>query len=263
MDNELQGRSVVITGGAGAIGQAMARRFLSMGAQVVVGDTDRAALGRLHAEFGDLLGQRVCDVTDESDCARLIDFARARAGRDLDVFIANAGLPFAGALREARAADIARVIAVNVTGSILSARAAIDSLARGVDPVMLFMGSLQSVTGRAERSVYTASKHAIAGLVKALALELGPLGIRVNAIAPTVLDTPFLHAAYQQAGHAVEDGLRAAAQALPLGRIPTVEDVANLAVFLASTSARSITGQIMLLDGGASAGKFAPAAARG
>ena len=248
MDTYFQGRSIIITGGARGIGRAMARRFLSMGAQVVVGDSDEAALDRVHAEFGDSLGQVRCDVTHESDCARLVEFARMRTGRHVDAFIANAGVPFAGPLQDAKPSDIERVIAVNVTGSLLSARAAIGSLAHGVDPVMLFMGSLQSVTGRAERSVYTASKHAIAGLVKALALELGPLGIRVNAIAPTVLDTPFLHEAYQQAGLSVEAGLQAAAGALPLGRIPTVDDVADAALFLASAAARSITGQIMLVD---------------
>jgi len=118
------------------------------------------------------------------------------------------------------------------------------------------MGSLQSVTGRAERSVYTASKHAIAGLVKSLALELGPQGIRVNAVAPTVLDTPFLHQAYERAGIAVGQGLMQAAQGLPLRRIPTLDDVASTVLFLSSAAARSMTGQIVMVDCGATAGKM-------
>ena len=251
-------RSVVIAGGAGGIGRAMARRWHAAGAQVLVGDCDPHGLDRIRSEFEDAVGAVQCDVTNESDCAGLVQLAEAHAGRAVDVFIANAGVPFAGPLRDASAADIARVIGVNVVGSILCARAAIGSLARGVDPLLLFMGSLQSVTGRAERSVYTASKHAIAGLVKSLALELGPLGIRVNAIAPTVLDTPFLHEAYERAGIAVEQGLQAAARSLPLGCIPTVDEVADIAMFLASPAARSITGQIVMVDGGASAGKFLP-----
>ena len=262
MDRNSLHRSVVITGGAGGIGRAMAGRWRAAGAQVLVGDSDLEGLDRVRSEFDGAVGVMHCDVTIESDCERLIEQAQARAGRAVDVFVANAGVPFAGPLCDASAADIARVIEVNVVGSILSARAAIGSLAQGVDPLLLFTGSLQSVTGRAERSVYTASKHAIAGLVKSLALELGPLGIRVNAIAPTVLDTPFLHEAYERAGIAVAQGLQAAARSLPLGRIPTVDEVADVAMFLASPAARSITGQILMVDGGATAGKFLPGVTR-
>jgi len=256
MAHDTARRSVVITGGAGAIGRALARRFLASGASVVIADCSEPALAEASVALSQAVGVMHADVTRESDCFRLIEMAEAYAGRPVDVMIANAGLPFAGALREATAEDISRVITVNVVGTILSARAAIDSLARGVDPCLLLMGSLQSVTGRAGRSVYTASKHAVAGLARSLALELGPLGIRVNAIAPTVLDTPFLHEAYARAGLSVEAGLHAAAQALPLGRIPTVDDVAETAFFLASRAAASITGQVMMVDGGASAGKF-------
>jgi 3-oxoacyl-[acyl-carrier protein] reductase len=121
---------------------------------------------------------------------------------------------------------------------------------------LLLTGSLQSVLGRAERSVYTASKHAIAGMVKSLALEWGPLGVRVNGIAPTLVDTPFLRQAYAQAGIEVAPALTRAAQSLPLGRIPTPEDFAHAAVFLASEEARAITGHMLMVDCGASAGKF-------
>jgi 3-oxoacyl-[acyl-carrier protein] reductase len=104
--------------------------------------------------------------------------------------------------------------------------------------------------------VYTASKHAIAGLVKSLALEMGPQGVRVNGIAPTLVDTAFLHQAYEQAGVEVVSALAKAAQSLPLGRIPSVDDFAQAAVFLASPSAAAITGHLLMVDCGASAGKF-------
>ena len=249
-------RSVVITGGAGGIGRALARRFLAARASVFLADCSEGALESAAAELGHAVGVMRCDVSSESDCMRLVQLAEAHAGRPIDVLVTNAGVPFAGPLREASAEEISRVITVNVVGTILSARAAIDSLTRGADPCLLLMGSLQSVTGRAGRSVYTASKHAVAGLARSLALELGPLGIRVNALAPTVLDTPFLHEAYARAGVSVEAGLRDAARALPLGRIPTVDDVAETAFFLASRAAAAITGQVVMVDGGASAGKF-------
>ena len=254
-------QKVVMTGGAGGIGRAIARRFLDAGAIVVLGDVDQPALDRALAELmpsadDDRLGGVQCDVSRADDCRRLVESAEAFGGGPIDVFIANAGVPFGGSLADSAPDQIQRVIDVNVVGSILSAQAALPSLERGTGRCLLFMGSLQSVTGRAGRSVYTASKHAIAGLVKSLALELGPLGVRVNAIAPTVIDTPFLHQAYQQAGVDVARGLDAAARALPLGRIPTPDDVAQTAMFLASSAAGAVTGQVLLVDCGASAGKF-------
>lgn len=249
----------VITGGAGGLGQATARAFLAQGAQVVLADLDAQALAEarrsLGAPAGDLL-TTCCDISDAADCQRLVALAEEALGGPLDVFVANAGRPFAGPLAQADPADMRAVIDTNVTGTLLSAQAALGSLRRSPRASLLLTGSLQSVLGRAERSVYTASKHAIAGLVKSLALEWGPLGVRVNGIAPTVVDTPFLRQAYAQAGLEVGPALARAAEDLPLGRIPTPEDFAHAAVFLASEEARAITGHMLMVDGGASAGKF-------
>lgn len=255
----LQGMKAVITGGAGGLGRATARAFLAEGARVVLADIDGGALKSALAELGadaDRVHAVRCDICDPAACAALIAGTEAFFGAPLDVFVANAGRPFAGALLDARVEDIRAVIDTNVTGSILSAQAALRSLVRSPRASLIFTASLQSVLGRADRSVYTASKHAIAGLVKSLALELGPRGVRVNGIAPTLVDTPFLRQAYEQAQIAVEPALRKAAQALPLGRIPTPDDFAQAAVFLASPAAAAITGHLLMLDAGASAGKF-------
>ncbi len=253
------GMNTVITGGAGSIGLETARCFLAAGARVVLADIDATALAgavaALRAPAGSLASV-VCDITDADQCAHMIERAEAFFAAPLDVFLAHAGRPFAAPLRDASAAEIRGVIDVNVTGTILSAQAALRSLVRGRNPSLIFTGSLQSVAGRANRSVYTASKHAIAGLAKALALEMGPHGVRVNAIAPTAVDTPFLHQAYAQAGLATEPMLDAAAKSLPLGRIPTAADVAQAALFLASPAAGAITGHVLMIDCGASAGKF-------
>jgi 3-oxoacyl-[acyl-carrier protein] reductase len=249
----------VITGGAGGLGLATARAFLAQGAQVLLADLDAQALieaqRQLHAPAGDLQ-TACCDITEPADCERLVAVAEEGLGGPIDVFVANAGRPFGGPLEQAETTAIRAVIDTNITGTLLSAQAALASLRRSPRASLLFTGSLQSVLGRAERSVYTASKHAIAGLVKSLALEWGPLGVRVNGIAPTLVDTPFLRQAYAQAGIEVVPALIRAAQSLPLGRIPTPEDFAHAAVFLASEEARAITGHMLMVDCGASAGKF-------
>ena len=249
----------VITGGAGGLGLATARAFLAQGAQVLLADLDAQALieaqRQLHAPAGDLQ-TACCDITEPADCQRLVAVAEEGLGGPIDVFVANAGRPFGGPLEQAEPTAIRAVIDTNITGTLLSAQAALASLRRSPRASLLLTGSLQSVLGRAERSVYTASKHAIAGLVKSLALEWGPLGVRVNGIAPTLVDTPFLRQAYAQAGIEVAPALIRAAQSLPLGRIPTPEDFAHAAVFLASEEARAITGHLLMVDCGASAGKF-------
>jgi NAD(P)-dependent dehydrogenase (short-subunit alcohol dehydrogenase family) len=255
----LQGMHAVITGGAGGLGRATARAFLEAGAAVVIADRDAPAAQRAVAELaaGDRrLRALACDITDAASCQQLVREAEAFFGGPLDIFLAHAGRPFGGPLLQARVEDIRSVIDTNVTGTILSAQAALPSLLRSRrQPSLLFTGSLQSVMGRAERSVYTASKHAIAGLVKALALEFGPQGVRVNGIAPTLVDTPFLRSAWQQAGIDADPALRQASRALPLGRIPTPEDFAAAAVYLASPAAAAITGHLLMLDCGASAGR--------
>ena len=255
----MRGRNVVITGAAGGIGRACVRRFIAAGARVVLSDIDGDALQRAANELALVPGQsslQVCDIASYMQCHELVRVAETFFNAPLDVFLANAGRPYSGPLLEAQEHDIRAVIDVNVTGTLFSAQAALKSLVRGKNASLLLTGSLQSITGRAQRSVYTASKHAIAGMVKSLALEMGPHGVRVNGIAPTVLDTPFLREAYEKVGTPVEAGLRRAAAALPLGRIPVTDDFADAAVFLASEAARSITGQMMVIDCGASAGKF-------
>jgi 3-oxoacyl-[acyl-carrier protein] reductase len=259
----LDGANAVITGGAGRIGFATARRLLDAGARVVIADIDddraRALCREVDAAGAKLHAVR-CDVAEPADCVALVERAEAFVGAPLDVFLANAGVGFSGSLLDADPADIRRVVDVNVTGCILSAQSALRSLVRGRDPSLLFTASLQSVTGRAQRSVYTATRHATAGLVRSLALEFGPLGVRVNAIAPTAIDTPFLRATYERVGADVEQGIARAAAAVPLGRLPTPEDFADAALFLASSAARSITGHVLMLDCGATAGSFTPSA---
>jgi 3-oxoacyl-[acyl-carrier protein] reductase len=257
---QLQGYTAVVTGAARGLGAAAARRFVAEGARVLVADIDAdaaAACARAIDPTGRRAAAAGCDIADPAACEALVGRAEAFFGGPIDVFLAHAGLGFAGALAQADPQGIRRVVEVNVLGTIYSARAALPSLARSRHGCLIFTSSLQGVTARAQRSVYTASKHAIVGLTKALALECAPQGVRVNAIAPASTDTPFLRTQLQVAGAAdVDQAVRDAAASMPLGWLPTPDDFADAAVFLASRQARSVTGHHLLLDCGASAGIF-------
>jgi 3-oxoacyl-[acyl-carrier protein] reductase len=250
----------VVTGAARGLGAAAARRFVAEGARVVVADIDGEAALACARDI-DPGGARAlgvaCDIADPADCSHLVRASEAFFGAPIDVFLAHAGLGFAGPLVDADPARVRRVVEVNVLGTIYSAQAALRSLVNSRRASLIFTSSLQGVTARAERSVYTASKHAIVGLTKALALEYGPRGVRVNAIAPASTDTAFLRTQLEVAGaQDVEQAVRNAASSMPLGWLPTPEDFADAAVFLASTASRSVCGHNLLLDSGAAAGIF-------
>ncbi len=256
---QLQGYNAVVTGAARGLGAAAVTRFLEEGARVVVADIDAAAAQDLVRRL-DASGERAlavqCDIADPDACEALVARAEAFFGAPVDVFLAHAGMGFAGTLVDTDVDRIRRVIEVNVLGTIWSARAALRSLVKSPRASLILTSSLQSVTARAQRSLYTTSKHALVGLVKALALECGPQGVRVNAIGPASTDTPFLRAQFDYLGQDPDAGVRAAAAGMPLGRLPTPEDFANAAVFLASPAANAIHGQNLIVDCGASAGMF-------
>lgn len=257
---QLKGYNTVVTGAAHGLGAAAARRFIAEGARVVIADIDGDAAIAYAKEIdptGELALGFACDISDPADCDALVDVAEAFFGAPIDVFCAHAGLGFAGVFHESDPDHIKRVVDVNVLGTIYSAQAALRSLMKSPRASLIFTSSLQSVTARSQRSIYTTTKHAIVGLTKALALEYAPMGVRVNAIAPASTDTPFLRKQFEFIGSTdVDQSVRDAAASMPLGWLPTPEDFADSAVFLASPAARSITGINLLLDSGAAAGIF-------
>ncbi len=255
----LTGYGVVITGAGSGMGAAAARRFAREGARVVVSDLDEASAVAVAKEIvaagGNAIGLR-CEVTSAADCAALVASAEQFFGAPIDIFLANAGVSYAGDFLEADPAVLKRVVDVNVTGSILSAQAALRSLVRSPRASLIFTSSISGVVSRSKRSVYNASKHALGGLVKALALEFGPRGVRVNAIAPGATDTPFLRAHLAKVNDDVDAAVGRIVSGMPTGRLIQPEEFAGTAVFLASPAAQSITGHTLLLDGGATAGRM-------
>lgn len=255
----LQEYSIVVTGAGRGLGAAAARRFAEEGARVVVSDMDEAA-AIASARSIDPSGRRAigvrCDISCPEDCEQLITAAEVFFDGPVDVFLAHAGVGFLGRITEVEVEQIRRTVDVNITGTIFSARAALRSLVKSPRACLLLTSSLQGFLGRPLRSVYTASKHAIVGLTKGLALEFGPQGVRVNAIAPAATDTPHWRNMLAQTTDDVDAAVRDAAASMPLGHLPTPKDFAETAVFLASPAASSITGHTLLIDCGAAAGLF-------
>lgn len=254
----LTDRVAIVTGGASGLGAATVRRFVAEGARVTIADIDEAGGTALARELG-AAGHFVrCDHTDRSQCRAAVESTLARFGA-LDILHNNAGGPFAGPVESADDATLERVIGVNLIGVFKMTQEALPALReagkrRPAGAVILFTSSLQGIKARPNYTVYTASKHGIVGLVKGLALELAPANIRVNAICPTVTETPMLPKFLPGMADDMAEARKRFRATIPLGRMPEPVDTGNAAVFLASDEARMITGIALPLDGGQMAG---------
>lgn len=257
----LSGMTAVVTGAASGLGEASVRRFHAEGARVIIADIDQSKAERVASALdasGRTAKALACDISKSGECGLLIEEAESFFGGAVDIFHANAGVAFSGNLLEIEPERIERAIEINLLGAIFSAQAAMRSLTRSEKASLLFTSSLQAVLGRPGRSAYTATKHAITGLVKSLALEFGPSGVRVNALAPVGIDTPLLRDQLSRTTEDVDARIAAMADNLPLRRMPTPQDFTDAAVFLVSQEARCITGHTLVMDCGASAGIAEP-----
>lgn len=248
----LSGRVAVITGGARGIGEAIARRFVEAGASVLIGDLDeeaaRATAARLSGGGGRVLAAPL-DATDSASMGSLADRAVSELGR-LDIWVNNAGIyPVAGSL-DMSDADWDRVLDLNLRGTFIGAREAARRMASvGDGGVIINLSSVAGFRGTPGLTHYVASKHGVRGLTRSLAAELGPAGIRVLALAPTLIETPgvdVLRGAMSQAGA----DLSAITETLPLGRLGLPDDVARVALFCASDLSAFMTGSTLPVDGG-------------
>ncbi len=245
----LRARRVLITGGAGGIGAATARRFLEEGARVVVLDRDEAACERLVGELPALGGTLLADVTDPEDVARAFAELDDVLGGP-DVLINNAGISIRHNFLDIPPAEWRHVIDVNLNGVFYVAQQAARRMVAARGGVILNMGSTNGLMGYPYYADYNASKAGVVELTRSLALELAP-AVRVNAVCPGWILTPM------QAAEYTPEMQRAFAAKVPLKRLGTPEDVAALFAFLASDDAAWITGQAFVIDGGEIAGGLA------
>lgn len=248
----LEGRVAVVTGAASGIGRATARRFAAEGALVVVADIDQAGAAETVGRIGDEGGRAEAlhaDVTRRADVEHMVAGTARRHGR-LDVLVNNAGYPQGPTPIEAVTDDhYERVMAVNVRGVWLGCQAAAPIMKAQGRGVILVVSSTAGIRVRPGFNAYAMAKGAVNTLTRALALELAPWKVRVNAIAPVATDTPMLRE-FIGAGRSDEEGRRAFLATIPLGRLNTPEDNAAALAYLASDEAAMVTGTILEVDGG-------------
>jgi len=240
----LAGKVAVVTGAGRGLGRGIASALADAGAEVVLVSRSFSELGELTSEIeaaGGTAYPKACDVTDLDRFARLVD----DVGR-IDVLVNNAGTNVPEPFVEVTPETYDAVNALNLRSTFFASQAvARRMLAARVGGAIVNVTSQMGHVGAANRTVYCATKHAVEGLTKALAVELAPHGIRVNSVAPTYVETPmtrpfFAHEAFRNETE----------QRIPLGRIGQVDDITAAIVFLASAAASMITGASLLVDGG-------------
>jgi NAD(P)-dependent dehydrogenase (short-subunit alcohol dehydrogenase family) len=240
----LEGRTALITGAGSGIGEAIAHAMAQAGAKVIAVDIDGATAERTARAIGADAASFACDVIDRGRCDGLASDVRSRIGA-ISILVNNAGIIRRGTVMEPNTRnDWDATLAVNLDGPYNMMTAFLDQL-RETKGSIINIGSIQSFVALPNSAAYTTSKGGVRLLTKALAIELGPLGIRVNAIGPGFTATPLNAKAREDAAYMANFATR-----IPLGRIGTPEDIAGPAVFLASDMARYITGVTLPVDGG-------------
>ncbi len=233
------GRTVLVTGAAGGLGSRMARAFHAHGARVVLADRDRERLASLAAEVGDA-ERHACDQSDPASVEAL-----AGAAGPVDVLVNNAGIVHAGPFLEMTPDAIERVIATDLTGPILLARAVARGMVERGSGVIVNTASQIAFTGGAERAIYGTAKAGLVQFTRAAAVELAPHGVRVVALAPGRTLTPLTEKRLADPAY-----LAASLARIPAGRIGDAEEMARLALFLASPLADYVVGETLIADGG-------------
>ena len=244
MDRLLEGKIALITGAGSGIGEGIAKAMAAAGARVIAVDVNAEGARRTAKTIGGSAGSYACDVADRAAADALAAQVKREIG-SIGILVNNAGIIRRGTVwdRNVRS-DWDATLAVNLDGPFIMTTAFLAQLEETKGAVVN-IGSVQSFVALPNSAAYTTSKGGVRALTKALAIELSPKGIRVNAIGPGLIATPLNAKARENPEY-----MRNFTNRIPLGRIGTPEDVAPVAVFLASDMARYVTGVTLPVDGG-------------
>jgi NAD(P)-dependent dehydrogenase (short-subunit alcohol dehydrogenase family) len=253
---KLSGKVAVVTGAGSGIGRAAAVLFAEEQARVALVDVRAEAVRGVAEEILDAGGKAVpiaADISVAADAARVAETTVQELG-GLHVLYNNAGVNSSGDVVDGTEEDWDRCLAVNAKGTFLCSKFAIPEMEAAGGGVIINQGSVAALVGIRRFAAYCAAKGAVVSLTRAMALDLAPRGIRVNCICPGTVMTPLMETLVRERGEGdLERGMELTVQKYPLGRLGTPEDVARVALFLASDDAAFATGAVFTVDGGMTA----------
>ena len=249
----LDGKTAFITGAGSGIGEQIARLFAAQGARVVIADVDRDTGGAVANDIGPSAHFQYVDVTD-SQAVRESMLQSAERLERLDILVNNAGIAFVGNVEETPEEDFRRLQAVNVTGVYLCCTHVIPLMRGQGRGNIINIGSVAGMVGIERRFAYSATKGAVIAITRQLAVDYVGDGIRVNCICPGTVYTPFVES-YLKRFHAgdIEETKAKLDARQPMGRMGRPEEIAQMALYLASDESEFVTGSILTIDGGLTA----------